>query len=537
MPVIVKRMILLLFVPLVFLLGINAATGNRLDFLRTSLAAAPIIVVLAAMIAFRVPGQYSGPIGLLTGILIASAAFGLSPEVLWVSQLKGLLLTLFVLAVFVPALLLYHTVDQAKGIQAVVLALESLIPDRSILLIVIAWAFSAMLEGLAGFGLPVAIISPMLVSLGVAPVLAVAAVAVGHAWSVTFGDMGVIFQTLTAVVTVNPDDLAVKAAILLGIACLVSGFAVAHLLKKLERWPVVLGLAALMAFVQYVFAVNRLPALASFSAGLAGVLGGILNSRTGFRKSGEPLPLPQISAPLKSALLSYGLLTALMLLIALIPPINQALGKLVWSVSYPQVKTFGGFVTAAVAKQSYRPLLHPGSSLLLAACCSYVYNQRARLYKATNFARIAAITFNSSWPAAVGILSMVGLSQLMDHTGMTLLLANALSGIFQAGFPLVSPAIGMLGAFATGSNNNSNVLFGPLQESIAVLLRISPAIIVAAQTTGGSLGSMIAPAKIIVGCSTVNLKGRDGEILRITIPYGLAIGLVMGIATLVFVNL
>jgi len=44
---------------------------------------------------------------------------------------------------------------------------------------------------------------------------------------------------------------------------------------------------------------------------------------------------------------------------------------------------------------------------------------------------------------------------------------------------------------------------------------------------------MIAPAKIIVGCSTVSLQGRDGDVLRVTLPYGLAIGLGMGALALV----
>ena len=43
---------------------------------------------------------------------------------------------------------------------------------------------------------------------------------------------------------------------------------------------------------------------------------------------------------------------------------------------------------------------------------------------------------------------------------------------------------------------------------------------------------MIAPAKIIVGCSTVGLRGQDGDVLRITLPYGLAIGALIGALTL-----
>ena len=129
---------------------------------------------------------------------------------------------------------------------------------------------------------------------------------------------------------------------------------------------------------------------------------------------------------------------------------------------------------------------------------------------------------------------MVGLAALMDHCGMTLLLAQGLSALMGGAFPVVSPLVGILGAFATGSNNNSNVLFGSLQKSAAVLLGIAPSLLVATQTAGGSLGSMIAPAKIIVGCSTVGLKGRDGDVLRLTLPYGLLIGLGVGILALLW---
>ena len=136
-------------------------------------------------------------------------------------------------------------------------------------------------------------------------------------------------------------------------------------------------------------------------------------------------------------------------------------------------------------------------------------------------------------PATIGVVSMVGLSTLMDHTGMTQRLAEALADLLDTAFPSVSALVGMLGAFATGSNNNSNVLFASLQEQVALLLGITPSLLVASQTTGGALGSMIAPAKIIVGCSTVGLQGRDGDVLRVTLPYGLAIGLGMGALALV----
>ena len=111
-------------------------------------------------------------------------------------------------------------------------------------------------------------------------------------------------------------------------------------------------------------------------------------------------------------------------------------------------------------------------------------------------------------------------------------IADGLSKLMGMVYPLFSPLVGMVGAFATGSNTNSNVLFGPMQKGVAQLLSISPVILLAAQTVGGSLGSMIAPAKLAVGSTTTGLKGKEGEVLRITLPIGIGIVLIVGLVAL-----
>ncbi len=130
---------------------------------------------------------------------------------------------------------------------------------------------------------------------------------------------------------------------------------------------------------------------------------------------------------------------------------------------------------------------------------------------------------------------MVGMAMIMDHCGMVYLLAQGMSESVGSSFPLLSALIGMLGAFITGSNTNSNVVFAPLQMSTAELAGISALVVLGAQTAGGALGSMLAPAKVIVGCSTAGLAGREGEVIRKTLPYGLliagSIGLVAWLAT------
>ena len=506
------------------------------------LAALPILLVLTSMLAFHWGGQLAGPMGWLAGVIVAALAFGLNLDVFWVSQLKGLFLSLYVLAVLWPALFMYNVIDQIGGIRAIARALEQTIPDRGILLVILAWAFSGMLEGLAGFGLPIAIVAPMLVGLGVTPIIAVAAVAVGHAWSVTFGDMGVIYQTLIAVVKMDGAMLAPATALMLGITCLLCGLAAARILGYSTRSPQILALAVLMGGAQYVLALAGVTPLAAFGAGLVGMVGGVLLTKRPKEHSAEDQgKTEQVGPPdprqLNAALASYGALTLLLTAIAVIDPLHTALNQFVWQMQFQQVVTLNGFSTPAGAGQAFRFLTHPGTSIFLIACVSYLAFRRLNLAARGGGRTAAAATWRSAAPASVGILAMVGLAALMEHSGMTLLLAQAMSGVMGAVFPIASPYVGMLGAFATGSNNNSNVLFGVLQKDTALLVGLDPRVLVAAQTTGGSLGSMIAPAKLIVGCSTVGLKGKDAAVLRATLPYGLLIGLAMGVFALVLSRL
>ena len=110
----------------------------------------------------------------------------------------------------------------------------------------------------------------------------------------------------------------------------------------------------------------------------------------------------------------------------------------------------------------------------------------------------------------------------MTHTGMTQIIARGISETFSAElYPLVAPFIGTLGAFMTGSNTNSNVVFGALQQETAALLALSVPVILAGQTAGASLGSVLAPAKVIVGCSTVGLAGQEGPVIRRMLILGL----------------
>ncbi len=114
---------------------------------------------------------------------------------------------------------------------------------------------------------------------------------------------------------------------------------------------------------------------------------------------------------------------------------------------------------------------------------------------------------------------MVAMAVIMEHAGMTDRLARGLAEGMGQLFPLVAPWIGALGAFMTGSNTNSNVVFGALQLRTAQLLGFQVAIILAAQTAGAALASVMAPTKVVVGASTAGMAGREGDVMRKLLLY------------------
>ena len=132
---------------------------------------------------------------------------------------------------------------------------------------------------------------------------------------------------------------------------------------------------------------------------------------------------------------------------------------------------------------------------------------------------------------------MVAIAVIMEHAGMTDLLARGLAQGVGGLFPLVAPWIGALGAFMTGSNTNSNVVFGALQMKTAGLLGFSVPLILAAQTAGAGLASVLAPTKVVVGASTAGMAGREGDVMRKLLAYTGLLILLIGVITLASVIL
>jgi lactate permease len=88
------------------------------------------------------------------------------------------------------AILLLKTLITSGAMDTIRAGFTRVTPDPRAQVVIIAWLFGAFLEGVAGFGTTAAIVAPLLVALGFAPMAAVVLALVADSSPVSFGAVG-----------------------------------------------------------------------------------------------------------------------------------------------------------------------------------------------------------------------------------------------------------------------------------------------------------------------------------------------------------
>ena len=500
------------------------------------LAALPILLLVFLILGRDWSAARAGPAGWFAAVVVAWLGFGAGLDVLAVALAKAVFLALDVLLIVWAAYFLYRVVDEAGGVATLAAAVPGLTPDRGLQALLIAWAFASFLQGVGGFGVPVVVTAPILLGLGFDPLVAVVAPSLGHAWSVTFGSLGSSFQALIAAGGVPGPVLAAQSAALLGLACFACGWMVLHVSggRRGHLGAVaVMGLA--MAGVEYALAVGGVWHIAGFGGGLAGLAVGFVVARLSFRGSTAP-PRSVSSRQIGLALLGYFLLILITLAVQFFAPLRQLLSAVVVQSSFPPVATTQGVLTPAELGKGLVLFRHAGAILTYAAVLAYLLLRRAGAMPLGAARRILGDTARGVFGSSLAIASMTAMVTIMAHAGMTEVLARGLAQISGAAFPLMAPWIGALGAFVSGSNTSSNLLFAMLQRRTAEVLGLGLAWILAAQTAGGAIGSVLSPTKVSIGAASVAATDQESRILRTLLRYAapllLALGVVAGMALL-----
>jgi lactate permease len=290
-----------------------------------------------------------------------------------------------------------------------------------------------------------------------------------------------------------------------------------------------LVIGAVMGGVQFAVAAGAgLWNLGAFTGGLAGLA--VSMWVAGWGGTGKGVERSE-RKPLLLALSAYVVLILLTVVLLLIPPVNAWLGQASIQIQFPETVTSLGYVTPAGSNRPIHIFTHAGAILVYTALISFFIYRRAGLYEAGAGKKMLVATARGMMSSSLSIVLMVAMATIMQASGMTEALAQGLADAVGGAFPLIAPWIGGIGAFMTGSNTNSNVVFAALQMRTAELLDYSLPAILAGQTAGAALASVAAPTKLVVGASTAGMAGKEGDVLRALVGYAALLVLFVSLLT------
>ena len=516
-------------------------------------AAIPIAVVLVFLGIFRRPAWQAASAGLVAGFLIAVFAWSMPIRLAIASACNGAVFALWpVMWIVVNALFLYNIAVASGRFDAFRAWVIAYLPDdRRVVLIVIGFCFGALLEGIAGFGAPVAITGSLLIMVGFPAIDAIVFALIFDTTPVAFGALGAPVTVLGAVTGLPAPALAamigrqlplVAAILPCYVMALYGGWRSVRAL-----WPILACAGASFGLAQFV-ASNYLDyTLTDVFAALASLVLTLL-----LLQFWRPAPDPEFAIAGTSDAGSPAAGTPAGAIDAHASAVPAWQGWIPWVIASTTVIVWTFLKTAAIGQQAiswpgldkaisitlyhdkpyaavwtFQPL-GTGTAILLAALITAVL---VRLRPA-ELLRCAARTARQIWLAVVTVMLIVALAYLMNYSGLAYTLGLAVASSGRA-FVLFSPFLGWMAVFLSGSDTSGNALFGNLQVVAARQLNLDPLLFAATNSSGGVLGKMISPQNIATGVSVTNLKGREGAVFARTFMHSVALTLLLVVIVIV----
>ena len=166
-------------------------------FLSALVAALPPLLLAVLLAVLRVAPWRAAVAAAVTAALLAWAVWGMPLSVTLGAATHGMAFGLWPISWIVVSAVFFYNLSVASGdFDVIRRSLARLTTDRRIQVLLVAFCFGALIEGIAGFGAPVAITASMLAGLGFEPIMSAALALIANTAPVAFGSLGIPVTTL-----------------------------------------------------------------------------------------------------------------------------------------------------------------------------------------------------------------------------------------------------------------------------------------------------------------------------------------------------
>jgi lactate permease len=538
----------------------------------------PILYFFWALAVKRMKGHIAGSTTLLVAVLVAIVVYGMPTGMAVMSAVQGAVYGVLPIGwIIIASVFLYKLTVKSGQFDIIRASVVSITEDRRLQALLIAFSFGAFLEGAAGFGAPVAISAALLVGLGFHPIYAAGICLLANTAPVAFGAIGTPIIAVSGPTGIPAMDISQIVGRQLPLLSIFVPFYLVVLMcgfkRTLEVLPAILVSGISFACTQFITSNYMGPELPDILSALVSMvcltlLLKVWQPASIFRFQSEAAGMEtpasdqagmreknsRRSYTAKQVLYAWSPFLVLTALISLwgIPSVKKALiGKyeganaLLSAINplgkalsfYPPVPGLHQLVIGANGKPidalfKLELLVAAGTAILFAAVITkFIARISWKEWGKTFGETLRELRF-----AITTIAAVVGFAYVANASGMstTLGMTLAATGVL---FPFFAPILGWLGVFLTGSDTSSNLLFGNLQKVTATQLGMSPALAIAANSSGGVTGKMISPQSIAVACAAVGLAGKDAELFRFTFKHSILLLLIICVLTYLQTNI
>src|SRR3954469_11887882 len=445
--------------------------------------AAMISLVVAILVAIIV---YSMPAGQALDAAVLGACFGLFP-IMWIVW---------------NAIWIYNMTDLTGHFAVLRRSIASISDDQRIQAVIIAFAFGALIEALAGFGTPVAITAVMLVAVGFKPMKAASVALVANTAPVAFGAIAIPIVTLAGLTDLPKEDLGAMVGRQTPLLALFVPLILVGMVDGLRGiravWP-----AALLGGVT--FAIGQFACSNYFSVELTDIVASLLSvgAIVAFLRIWQPsdpviaegggVGRPAIAGAAVSDTAHEGsarrregtsrdtradiigayapyVIIIVVFSLAQWGPIKDFLAKGSTQFDWPGLNVLNA-KGEAPSSVTYKLNWLPAAGTLL-LICGFLTMAALRISPARALRAYGAMLDQLKW-ATLTVAAVLGVAYVMNLSAQTLTIGNWIAG---AGGVLAffSPIIGWIGTAVTGSDTSSNSLFGVLQVTAAKKAGLDP---------------------------------------------------------------
>lgn len=515
------------------------------------LAMLPLITVFVALGVAKMKAHWSCLLGAAVAMVIAIFAFKMPVGMTVASFTEGAAFGIFPITWIVLCAIFLFELTVASGHHADLMRAFNVISnDPRALGILIAFSFCALLEALAGFGAPVAIVGVMLVAIGMKPMKAAVTVLIGNTFAVPFGAIATPILTGAAITAIPAHELGMyitrQTAVMGWIVPILLLIIMDGFKGVKQLWPLALVVGFTYSIATWVAAAYISTELTNMVAALVSLGCGVLmlrvwkpagSAEAAARMRGDDYVAPAdddkpvTAKAVTWALFPYILVIAVFSVTQMIPAVKKALAATNLKIHWPGlwngdtnlVLTAEGNPTSS-ALYSFTWLSSPGTLLLITAIVlGILYGMKpAQIWQV-----FATQVYKLRW-TFVTIGSVLGLAYVMNFSGQTLTIGYWIAGA-GAVFAFLAPILGWIGTAVTGSGTSATALFASLQQTAASQIGVDPSLLVGASTVGGAVGKMISPQTLAIAATAVGAK--ESDMLGKSMPW--SVGLLVILCVLV----